>query len=75
MPPTTVSDHFPIFADFEELLDSAEEQAKTPKEMEFVASVRARSDNYAGRAYLSHAQARWLRDIGNRGCGADDPAR
>ena len=58
-----IRDHFRVYADFEEELSDAEMNAISEKEMDFIASLRERSDTYAAKAYLSTAQRNWLKAI------------
>ncbi len=59
----TIRDHFKDGDEFEDILDSAEGEARTGREQDFVADMRSAWDAYGLRAFMSEPQANWLRRI------------
>lgn len=49
--------------EFEDVLEAAEDEARPGREEEFVAEVRKKWETFGLRAYLSQAQADWLKRI------------
>lgn len=58
-----IGDLFDDIDDFERLLGDAESQAKTERDQEFVADVRARYEVWGDGMYLSEKQRGWLERI------------
>lgn len=57
---TTILDHFDDAEEFETVLEDAEANASTDREIEFVDSIRNKYDEYGERMFLSAAQYSWL---------------
>lgn len=60
---TKVLDFYDTDEDFETALDDAERAAVTDREMEFVASLRDKFEEWGLKMYLSEAQNSWLERI------------
>ncbi len=60
---STIADHFDNGEEFEDVLDEAEAEAKPGREEEFVQQIRVAWREYGLRAFMSEAQANWLRRI------------
>lgn len=58
-----IEDHFDNGEEFEDVLDEAEAEARPGREEEFVEQMRSAWDAYGLRAFMSEAQAQWLRRI------------
>lgn len=61
--PNTIEAHFDNGDEFEDVLDEAESEARSGREEEFVAQMRQAWTKYGLRAFMSEAQASWLRRI------------
>lgn len=60
---TTVKDHFDDVDEFEQLLNQAQSQANSQKEMSFCADLVSKFDEYGLNTYLSDSQLAWLKRI------------
>lgn len=60
---TQVRDHFDSDTEFEDLLSTAEDEARTGREQDFVADIRLAWETHGRKAFMSEAQASWLRRI------------
>ncbi len=58
-----ISDHFDNGDEFEDVLEAAEDEAKLGREEEFVAQMRVAWKDYGLKAFMSEAQANWLKRI------------
>ena len=66
MSDTRARDHFDSEDELNEVIEAAEEYAHHGEEANFVDEVTKRIQKYGGAAYLSEAQADWLKRIAAR---------
>jgi hypothetical protein len=59
----TIESHFDNGEEFQDVLDEAEAEARSGREREFVEQMAAAWKEYGLRAFMSEAQADWLRRI------------
>ena len=60
---STVGDLFEDMGEYESLLEDAQRQASSGKDIDFVDQMVEKFETYADRAYLSIKQANYLRSI------------